>query len=202
MGDILLALEILDAIEKRIVVVFSAGNGSFTIEPQVPGVLGAGGAYVENDLDILASNYASGYDSPWFTGRTVPDSCGLVGLLPRAQYIMLPVPPSSELDVTESQPTPFDLNDDGTAHNDGWAQFSGTSAAAPQLAGTAALILSARPNLNPLQVVESINNTAIDVRTGSCHPRFNNPGSVGHDNATGHGLANASAAVEYAISQF
>jgi len=29
-----------------------------------------------------------------YSGRQVPDFCGLVGLLPHADYIMLPVPPS------------------------------------------------------------------------------------------------------------
>ena len=44
--------------------------------------------------------------------------------------------------------------------------------------------------------------TAIDVTTGRCHPRFNNPAEIGSDLATGSGLVNASAAVEYAINRF
>jgi subtilisin family serine protease len=200
--DIVWALEILDAIENGIVVVFSAGNGSFTIEPQVPGVIAAGGAYITETFDLRASNYASGYESPWIANRTVPDACGLVGLLPRAQYLMLPLQPGCEIDIAESQPTPFDPDDDGTAANDGWALFSGTSAAAPQLAGVAALILGARPGLTPAQVRQAMTATATDVRTGSCHPRFNNPATVGHDQATGHGLVNASAAVQFAIDNF
>ena len=40
--DIVWALEIRDAFDQGIFVVFSAGNGQFTIEPQVPGVLAAG----------------------------------------------------------------------------------------------------------------------------------------------------------------
>ena len=44
--------------------------------------------------------------------------------------------------------------------------------------------------------------TATDIRTGRCHPRFNNPATVGQDQATGHGLVNASAAVQFAIDNF
>ena len=115
---------------------------------------------------------------------------------------MLPVQPGCELDVFESQPSLYDPNDDGTTANDGWALFSGTSAAAPQIAGIGALILSAKPGLSPAQLTEAITNTATDIRTGRCHPRFNYSAEIGHDNATGHGLADASAAVQYALDQF
>ena len=156
---------------------------------------------MENDIDLRASNYASGYESPFTKGRIVPDACGLVGLLPRAAYLMLPVPPGLELDVELSAPY---LNDpgDGTTGTDGWALFSGTSAAAPQVAGVAALILGARPGLSPAQVKQAMLETAIDVRTGSCHPRFNNPAGVGRDLATGFGLVNAARAVRFALEKF
>ena len=155
-------------------------------------------------LDPRASDYASGYQSPWFDGVTVPTVCGLVCLRPRAQYIMLPIPPGSPIDVWWSQPStvPFDPTDDGTSPNDGWALFSGTSAAAPQLAGAAALVLGAKPELEPAQVIEALSKTAVDITTGSCHPRFNYPATIGHDLATGHGLVNASAAVKYALEEF
>ena len=115
---------------------------------------------------------------------------------------MLPVQPGCELDIFESQPSPSDPNDDGTMANDGWALFSGTSAAAPQIAGIAALILSAKPGLSPAQLTEAMTKTATDIRTGRCHPRFNYPAEIGHDNATGHGLADASDAVQYALDHF
>ncbi len=86
--------------------------------------------------------------------------------------------------------------------NDGWALFSGTSAAAPQIAGAAALILEAKPGLDPDQVTEALKATAIDVRVGRCHPRFNFSAQIGHDSATGHGLVDASVAVQYAIDTF
>ena len=97
--------------------------------------------------------------------------CGLVGRRPRAHYLMLPVPPGGEIDVSESEPAPND-SPDGTMPNDGWALFSGTSAAAPQVAGAAALILGAKPGLKPPQVIEALTETATDITAGCCHSRF------------------------------
>jgi hypothetical protein len=91
--DVAFALELKDAVELGIFVVFSAGNGQFSTEPQVPEVFAAGGTYMSANMALQASNYSSGYESPLFPNRVVPDACGLVGLLPRAQYIMLPIPP-------------------------------------------------------------------------------------------------------------
>jgi len=197
------ALEIQDAIERGMFVVFSAGNGQFSIEPQVPGVLAAGGAFMSQDMELRASDYTSGYESPWFAGVTVPTVSGLVGMRPRAQYIMLPVQPGCEIDVAESEPAPpHDPNTDGTTANDGWALFSGTSAAAPQIAGVVALILGAKPGLTPAQVTEALTHSAVDVTSGRCHPRFNNEAGIGPDAATGHGLVDSQAALAYARTKF
>jgi subtilisin family serine protease len=201
-ADRAFALEIQDAIESGIVVVFSAGNGQFSIEPQVPGVLAAGGVYVDQDGQMRASDYASGYRSPWFDGVVVPAVCGLVGIQPRAQYLMLPVQPGCELDASEAVPDEGE-DGDGTTGKDGWGLFSGTSAAAPQVAGAAALILSAKPGLSPAQVREALSKTAVDVVSGASFPqRFNQPAGPGFDNATGWGLVDASAAVDYALKHF
>jgi subtilisin family serine protease len=201
-ADQSVALEIQDAIERGILVVFSAGNGQFSIEPQVPGVLAAGGVFVDQDGQMQASDYASGYRSPWFDGVIVPTVCGLVGMQPRAQYLMLPVQPRCQLDTEEARPDSGE-DGDGTTESDGWGLFSGTSAAAPQLAGAAALILGAKRGLSPAQVIEALSRTAVDVVTGASFPqRFNQPAGAGRDNATGWGLINASAAVDYALANF
>lgn len=201
--DVTIALEIKHTIEQGILVVFSAGNGHFSIEPQVPGVLAAGGVFLTPEHHLIAADYASGYTSPWFQGRIVPDVCGLVGMQPRAQFLMLPVPPECELDTEESNPDEQGNPGDGTETNDGWAMFSGTSAAAPQLAGAAALVLGAKPGLRPAQVIEALTATAIDVTAGHSFPqRFNSPAGPGVDAATGAGLVNAAEAVKYAIDRF
>ncbi|MGE7438539.1 S8 family serine peptidase [Kitasatospora sp. NPDC001175] len=199
-------LEITDAVQQGIVVVFSAGNGHFSIEPQIPGVIAAGGVFVGPGLVLQASDYASGYASPWFDGEIVPTVCGLVGMLPRAQYLMLPIPPGCELDVEESQPSDGQFPDtpDGTRSDDGWALFSGTSAAAPQIAGAAAVLLGAggRPGLTVQQLTEALVKTATDVTVGHNHPRFNNPAGPGPDEATGPGLANVGEALKYVRTHF
>ncbi|MPY51256.1 S8 family serine peptidase [Streptomyces acidicola] len=198
------ALEIRDAVERNITVVFSAGNGQFSIEAQVPGVIAAGGVFAGPGLDLQASDYASGYVSPWFQNVTVPTVCGLVGKLPRAQYLMLPVPPGCEIDIEESQAGDGLVPDpgDGTRPDDGWALFSGTSAAAPQVAGAAAVLLGAQPRLTPGQVAEALAATATDVTVGHGHPRFGNQAGPGFDAATGPGLINVSAALAYARQHF
>jgi len=201
--ELTFAAEIQDAIEQGILVIFAAGNGQFSIEPQVPGVLAAGGAFMNSLGNLWASDYASAYLSPWFDGVNVPTISGLVGMRPRAQYIMLPVQPDCQFDREQSEIDPrVDLTTDGTLSDDGWALFSGTSAAAPQLAGAAALVLGAKPALTPAQVIQALVMTATDVAAGFCHPRFSNPAGPGFDIATGAGLVNAAAAVQYAVNNF
>src|SRR5262249_2628474 len=95
--ELAFAPEIQDAIAQNILVIFSAGNGQFSFEPQVPGVLAAGGVFMNSGGDLRASDYASGYQSTWFDRHVVPTVCGLVGMQPRAQYIMLPIPPGSTI---------------------------------------------------------------------------------------------------------
>ena len=181
------------AVANGIVVVFSAGNGQAGFPGQHPDVISAGGAYLDRDGSIRASDYASGFNSNIFPGRRVPDLCGLVGLRPGAQYIMLPVEPNDQLDRDEAGGT--HPNGDETLADDGWAAFSGTSAAAPQIAGAAALILQACPRLRPAEVKDILIRTARDVTTGRNHPRFNELAVAGPDTATGNGLVDAGRAV-------
>lgn len=64
------------------------------------------------------------------------------------------------------------------------ANFGGTSAACPQVAGVAALMLSVRPDLTEVQVRTILQQTATDM------------GPYGFDNTYGYGRVNAYAAVQ------
>jgi hypothetical protein len=200
-ADMSFAVEVMDAIENGILVIFGAGNGGFSIEPQIPGVLAAGGVYVDKNGLYRASDFASGYRSPWFRGVVVPTVCGLCGMHPRPQYLMLPVPAGSQLDRSASA-AQGGVKGDFTAPDDGWALLSGTSSAAPQVAGASALILSTKPRLRPTQVIKALSETALDIVRGHSSKKFNQRARPGRDNATGWGLINATAAVAYAKYHF
>jgi subtilisin family serine protease len=153
------------------------------------------------DGSLRASDYASGFMSTIYPGRRVPDLCGLVGLAPKATYIMLPVEPGCRIDAGcggGAFPT-----GDQTGRNDGWACFSGTSAAAPQLAGVAALIREACPKLAPADVRDVMRRTAQDVDGGTCSAATGgHPATAGPDTATGEGLADACEAVLLARREY
>jgi subtilisin family serine protease len=195
--------EILDAVDDGVLVIFAAGNGNFSLEPQVPGVLAAGGVFMSKRGALRTSDLASAYMSPWFPGQSVPTVCGLAGMNPD-HYLMLPVPPGSLLDREHAgDPPEPDVAVDGTAPDDGWARFSGTSAAAPQLAGAAAVLLGAKPELTAKQITEALTQTARDVARGSCNPIFNTaPARARADVATGAGLIDVGAAHAYAEANF
>jgi hypothetical protein len=193
-ADQALAAAVAAAVAAGIIVVFSAGNGQFGFPGQHPDVISAGGTFMQPDGSITASNYASGFMSPVYPGRSVPDLCGLVGMLPKAAYIMLPMEPGDQIDVQLAGGV--HPNGDETPNNDGWAAISGTSAAAPQLAGVAALIKQACPKLTPADVKDILKKTARDVTTGACQQGF--PAGPGPDQATGTGLVDAAKAVNVA----
>ncbi len=98
-ADQALAAAISLAVAHGIIVVFSAGNGHFGFPGQHPDVISAGGTFMNPNGTFTASNYASGFASVIYPGRNVPDVCGLVGMLPRAAYIMLPLQPGDQIDV-------------------------------------------------------------------------------------------------------
>lgn len=77
-----------------------------------------------------------------------------------------------------------DFDGDGTSNR----HFFGTSAAAPNAAAVAALVLQANPGFTPAQIYSRLAATAIDVHT------------PGFDNRTGAGLINAYDAVYQSIT--
>jgi subtilase family serine protease len=194
-----LEAEIQSAVAKGIIVVFSAGNGHYSFPGMMPDVISAGGVFVDRDGSMQASSYASAFHSNIYPGRSVPDFCGLVGMLPRANYIMLPIAPGSALDREMSLPDDQGNPGDGTAVNDGWAAFSGTSAAAPQLAGVCALLLQKNPGLTPSDMKSILRRSARSVTKGSANPSsgVDNVGELagpGDTGAAGAGLVDALAA--------
>ncbi|HKV93434.1 MAG TPA: S8 family serine peptidase [Candidatus Angelobacter sp.] len=187
-----LEVEVQAAVASGIIVVFSAGNGHVSFPGMMPEVISAGGVYVDGKGEMRASDYASAFASRIYSGRNVPDFCGLVGLQPNADYIMLPVPSGCEIDQENSA-------HDGTTASDGWGVFSGTSAAAPQLAGACALLLEKSPSLKPSEIKALLKRSARDVVRGSANAASNedHPGlkaGPGEDGATGAGLVDVFAA--------
>ncbi len=187
-----LEAEIQAAVASGVVVVFSAGNGHFSFPGMMPDVISAGGVFVDRRGDMQASDYASAFESRIYSGRHVPDFCGLVGMQPHASYIMLPIPAGCEIDRGVSDPqdgTPGD----GTGPEDGWGVFSGTSAAAPQLAGVCALLLAKNPGLTPGDIKAVLRRTSRDVLAGHANAASGDGGvpmkaGPGDDGATGAGL--------------
>jgi hypothetical protein len=179
------------AVARGIVVVFAAGNGHWGFPGQHPDALAVGGVYLEADGKMRASSYASGFASLIYPGRDVPDVSGLVGLVPSAAYIMLPVESGDEIDRDSSggaHPA-----QDETTGRDGWAAFSGTSAACPQVAGVCALLKQACPQLAPDEIRDILKRTARDVSSG--RNAMNKQAAAGYDLATGAGLVDAHRAV-------
>jgi subtilisin family serine protease len=186
----LVLAEISLCVNTGIVVLFSAGNGQQSVTASSPDVISVGGAYCDQSGNLFATEYASSFKSFRFQGRLVPDVCGLCGNPPRAIYISLPVPPGCEIDkefAGGAWP-----NGDETGPRDGWAAFSGTSAACPMVAGVVALMLSQTPSLTPKQIRKRLYDSCQDVTQGKT---FQGDRAVpGPDLATGAGLVDASKA--------
>jgi len=184
-----------EALANDIVVVVAAGNqGERGFPAQMPPVIAAGGVFSAKRGALRASNFASAFTSRVYPNRKVPDLCGLCGEGPHADYIMLPVPSGSTHDKGLAV---FD----GTSTVDGWARFSGTSTAAPQIAAVCALMLQKTPGLTPTQVRRKLRESAVDVKKGKAAAMGTVAGlaaAVDVDRATGAGLVNAAAAVERA----
>lgn len=192
--DLALSAAVSAAVSAGIVVVVAAGNGEFGFPGMHPDVISAGGVFMAETGRLRASDYASGFNAGYvYPRRHVPDLCGLVGMLPKGAYIMLPTPKGCRIDAVRAGGRhPYA---DETAGRDGWAAISGTSAAAPQLAGAAALVLQACPSLTPHEVRAILIGTARDVKRGRCHPNQDNKARGGRDLATGAGLVDAERAV-------
>ncbi|MFJ3669385.1 S8 family serine peptidase [Streptomyces sp. NPDC090106] len=201
--DLVLSAKIALAVLAGVTVVCASGNGHHAFPGQHPDVISVGGVHLDRNGEAEASDYASGYVSGVFPGRTVPDVSGLVGMQPGAAYIMLPAPPGSAIDRRRAVPDDEDgdgrpdWEGDGTLPDDGWIVASGTSAAAPQVAGVCALLKQAYPSLTPDGLRRALQKGARDVTRGVSNPATGGRAGDGPDDATGYGLARADEALRH-----
>lgn len=210
-----LEIAILEAVYSfNITVCCAAGNGGIASFPSImPDVISVGGVYAHTEFDgkdfkLQASNYATAAISKIYPGRRIPDVCGLVGQGPRGMYIASPVEPGDDIDDMLAQPeghlsTKFP-NADETQPNDGWAVLSGTSSAAPQIAGICALLKQINPQLSPDLIKNILKASCRDVIKGqSSNIKIDDaslPAGPGYDEATGTGLVDAALACDLARS--
>jgi len=186
----MLDLLIREALEQGTIVVCAAGNGINGFPAQHPDVIAVGAAFKAESGEMSLADYSSAFESSVYSGRHVPDLCGVAGSSLESPFLHLPVPAGSRYDLEYSEfqnivGEDVTLNDQVTS--DGWAAFSGTSAAAPQVSGICALLLQAQPDLKPHEVKSILLNSAdtiMDEASGIPTP------------GTGAGLANALRALQ------
>lgn len=160
------------AVSKGLVVVVAAGNrgpGNQTIG--IPGV--AANAITVGAVDKAGklADYSS--RGPTLDGRLKPD------VVAPGTGITSTIPPASTTTVGK-------VLGGGDAAAIYYGPLTGTSMAAPHVAGLAALMLQANPDLTPEQVKQILVATAKDA------------GGPGADNLTGFGLVDAPSAVRVA----
>jgi subtilisin family serine protease len=204
--DPALELEIRGAVEDGVTVIVACGNRGMIGWPgEMPEVISVGGVYWRNAFlptpgtDALeASNYASSNKSNRYQGRIVPDVCGLVGNQPWGVLIVMPTEPGSSGDYNRGEGSFPDA--DETGRHDGWLVGSGTSSAAPQVAGVVSLMLQKNPDISPEMAKVILKITSRDVSEGES--ANGEQATPGYDAATGYGLVDAEAALERAESPF
>jgi subtilisin family serine protease len=157
----LLERTIQSTVGDGVIVIFASGNGPMpgSWPSALPEVICVGGALIEEDGDIVASDYATSFISQIYAGRRCPDVCGLVGPSPYGLLIMMPTQPQNRFDDNFSAL-------DGTRQGDGWIVASGTSSAAPQVAGFAALLLQSQGPMAPQAIKAALQDMAVGVQRG------------------------------------
>jgi len=191
--DPVLEAEIVSAVSNGITVIFACGNGGPIGWPgYMPEVISVGGAFPRQDGTWEASSYASSGVHPNNPARHVPDLSAIVGQAPRGIFIVVPTMQGAIFD--DSFGGGVFPNGDQTAKNDGWMVASGTSSAAPMVAGAAALLLQCKSSLTPAEIRQTLANTCIDVVQGAS--ASGEPAGVGPDSPTGAGMINVGAAID------
>jgi hypothetical protein len=182
--------------DDNVTVVCASGNGQYAWPGSMPDVISVGGVYVGPNGLLEASDYASGFLSSHYPGRRVPDVSGLCGPAPLGIYLPMPCSPGGEMDQ-ELGAAEYPYGD-GTGPGDGWVVASGTSSAAPQVAGVVALILERADakgrKLAPQEIKDILQRSAVPVSEG--RNAFGFPASKDVPNlACGYGLVDTTAAI-------
>jgi subtilisin family serine protease len=151
-----------------VTVIAAAGNGQTSFPAMMPEVIAVGGAATSVKDTLTAWNGASSFSSAIFTKRDVPDFCAF------ASDMWVPVP-------GPKQPE--------------WESSHGTSFAAPQVCGIAALLLQKTPALGPNDIRVALTTTAIDITAGTT--LSGDVAGKGPDRATGAGLVSAQKAWQF-----
>jgi serine protease AprX len=173
-------------VDEGLVVVFSAGNkgpdaGSVSLEGRNPAVITVGAV----DAAGLVAGFsgrgpvqdAAGHAQPWVKPDVVADGVEVTSLRSAEATGASTAPPVL-------QPTQLPALGPGVQPEAvRYTTLTGTSQAAPMVAGLAAVMLQANPSLTPGQVHNLLRSTAIDL------------GPQGPDDATGFGLVDARDAV-------
>lgn len=191
--DPVLEAEIIAAVAGGITVIFACGNGGTVGWPGcMPHVVSVGGAYQRQDGTWEASSYASSGVHYRYPNRHCPDLSAIVGHAPKGIFIVMPTMAGAIFDGSFAGGV-FP-NGDETGKSDGWLVGSGTSSAAPMVAGAAALLLQAKPSLTPAEIKQALSDTCIDVVQGTS--ASGEMAGIGPDSATGAGMINIGAAVD------
>jgi serine protease AprX len=161
-------MRILVTVNAGVIVVAAGGNGQTAFPAMMPEVIAVGGVAVDTSDTLSAWSGASSFSSAIFNGRPVPDFCAL------ASDMWLPIP-------GKSPSGPGALPD--------WMSEPGTSFAAPQIGGIAALLLQKNQTLTTDGIRTAIAATAVDVSQGTT--ALGDTATYGPDLATGAGLVNA-----------
>ncbi|HNN32040.1 MAG TPA: S8 family serine peptidase, partial [Chitinophagaceae bacterium] len=154
--------------------------------------LGRGG---KGCLVVFSSGNALPFSTVYFPGNV--NNVITVGAIDRSGNIwnyscrgseMDLVAPSGNVNNIGDVVTTDRMGNNGYTNTNYTSTFGGTSAACPQVAGIAALMLAANPNLTETQVRTKLQQTATDM------------GTVGFDNTFGYGRVNAINAVQSALN--
>lgn len=104
-----------------------------------------------------------------FAVAATDQSDGHAGFSNQSPYVAVSAPGVRILSTTPTYPTTLSRANVGAT---GYAAFSGTSQAAPLVAGVAALMLSVDPSQTPAQLADRLRSTAADLGPAGPDPAF------------------------------